>query len=47
MDYVTCMLVNESYEILQDIIDKAIMNKHHEKCTKYLTVAKIFLKNPN
>ena len=45
IDYVTCILVNESCEILQDIIDKAIMNEHHERCTNYLTVAKNFLKN--
>ena len=45
IDYVTCMLVNESCEILQDIIEKAIMNEHREKCTNYVTIAKNFLKN--
>ena len=39
------MLVNESCEILQDIIEKAIMNEHREKCTNYVTIAKNFLKN--
>jgi len=45
IDYVTCMLVNESREILQDIIEKAIMNEHREKCSNYVTIAKNFLKN--
>ena len=45
IDYVTCMLVNESCEILQDIIDKVIMNEHREECTKYVTIAKNFMKN--
>ena len=42
IDYVICMLVNESCEILQDVIEKAIRNEHCEKCTNYLTVARIF-----
>ncbi len=45
IDYVTCILVNESCEILQNIIDKLIINEHREECIKYVTVAKNFMKN--
>ena len=33
IDYITCMLINESCEILQDMIEKLILNKHREYCT--------------
>ena len=45
IDYVTCMLVNESCEVLQDIIDKALENEHRDECTKYLIASRNFLKN--
>ena len=45
IDYVTGMIVNESYEIHQDIIDKVIINEHRDECTKDLVVAKTFIKN--
>ena len=45
IDYVTCMLVNETCETLQDIIDTVIMNHDREMCTNYVKVAKNFMKN--
>ena len=45
IDYVTSMLVNESCEILQDIIDKVVMNEHRDECSKYLIATKIFMNN--
>ena len=45
IDYVTYMLVNETCETLQDIIDTVIMNHEREICTKYVKVAKNFMKN--
>ena len=45
IDYVTCMLVNESCKILQDMIDKVVMNEHCDECSKYLIATKNFMKN--
>ena len=45
IDCVTCILVNESCEILQDMIDKVVMNEHRDKCSKYLIATKKFMKN--
>ena len=45
IDYVMCMLVNESCEILQDMIDKVVMNEHYDECSKYLIASKKFTKN--
>ena len=45
IDYVTNMLVNESCEILQDIIENAISNQHRDQCTIFVVVTKNFLKN--
>ena len=45
IDYVTCMLVNESCEILQDMIDKVVMNEHRDECSKYLIASRNFMKN--
>ena len=45
IDYVTCMLVNESCKILQDMINIVVMNEHHDECSKYLIATKKFMKN--
>ncbi len=45
IDYVTSMLVNETCETLQIMIDKAVTNKHRDECTNYVKVAKNFMKN--
>ena len=45
IDYVTCMLVNESCKILKDMIDKVVMNEHRDECFKYLIATKNFMKN--
>ena len=45
LDYVTCMLVNKTCEILQDIIDTVIMSHDREICKNNLKVAKNFMKN--
>ena len=44
IDYVTLMLVNETCKTLQNIIHKAVTNKHRHKCTNYVKVAKNFMK---
>ncbi len=44
IDYVTSMLVNETCETLQNIIDKAVTNEHRDECTTYVKVAQIFMK---
>ena len=43
IDYITCMLVNESCDILQGIIEKVLLNEHCEYCTKYVTMLAKFL----
>ena len=45
IDYVTYMLVNETCETLQDIIDTVIKNHEREICTNYVKVTKNFMKN--
>ena len=40
------MLVNETCETLQDIIDTVIMSHDREICTNYVKVAKNFMKKP-
>ncbi len=45
IDYVSGLLANESCETLQDIVDKLVPTELHKKCTKYITVAKNFMKN--
>ena len=45
IDYVSGLLVNETCETLQDIVDKLIPNEHQSKCTKYISAAKNFMKN--
>ena len=42
---VTYIIVNESCIILQDIIEKVIVNGHCEDCVKYATTARSFMKN--
>ena len=42
IDYVSGLLVNETCDTLQDIVDKVIPNEFQSKCTKYITVAKNF-----
>ena len=44
IDYVSGLLANETCETLQDIVDRLIPNEHHYECTKYISVAKNFMK---
>ena len=45
IDYVSGLLVNETCDILQDIVNKFIPNEYQSNCTKYISVAKTFVKN--
>lgn len=41
----TGLLVNETCETLQDIIDRVFPNEHRDDCTKLVSVARNFIKN--
>ena len=45
VDYVAGLLVNETCETLQDMIERIIPNEHREDCTKLVSVSRNFMKN--
>ena len=45
VNYVAGLLLNETCEILQDIINRVFLNEHQDDCTKLVTVARNFMKN--
>ena len=45
IDYVSGLLANETCETLQDIVDRLLPKEHCNECTKYISVAKNFMKN--
>ena len=45
IDYVSGLLANETCGTLQDIVDRLLPNEHQNECTRYISVAKNFMKN--
>ena len=45
IDYVSDLLVNETCETLQKIVERLIPTEFQTKCTKFISIAKNFMKN--
>ena len=45
IDYVSGLLVNETCETLQEIVERLIPTEFQTKCTKFISIAKNFMKN--
>ena len=44
IDYVSGLLVNETCETLQNVVERLVPTEHRSECTKFITVAKNFMK---